>query len=625
MTNFQWLKFNFAQNLPHHAQVTNPFEYPQIDSTKIGKTGTRSFEEKTLSENRTLRSGDDISDKPLSPGLPTPISASSSAPELPPSNVDQKHKASVNAIERKISAIFELYETLPEKFRRLNRIPRLSTMRKDLIAQSAMLSVTVENGQLITCLERTLNTTGTPSKDFTASQSQNTDVENIQNRLNHVHKLLVDVDNLSDDLAAKQDMITLPIRPRNESGRPSQGRHYMQNSAARPRGGVKKRRQSKVTKRTNDDPFLTLTSYMTMLNTNMEEIQKQCQRLQPPQHDDTLEITSIPDDLGLTKAVAVMLCKALCQVCPNKKHVHQVLFGLETEELGCDNIGDTAVQFNLAFECPGESETWFIVQSTLKAHTEDEMEIEAIDATVHTAPVPRSSFSNSLKDTSYVTGEPTARFCLQYYKQGTDDLAVALKHSDICEHMVFYPDKARLNTIHDDGQAIPLRKLLEEDCHPVEKVEMLQKVHIARMLAEAVLKFHSEDWLSCKWDWDNVLIYEIDGRLEPHLRFELWSPESTGNPSELSSRSQGLSYVLSQLGFLLGYLAIGRNPVSARYEYEEVLNVTGSHMYAEIFQTCHDMSLNKSNIGDEVMQERFYTKVVAKLDELEDFLTRQWQ
>lgn len=621
MADFQWLKINYAQSIPHHTQTAKPPKHPQTDATD----GLNHLEENQLSEYRTSRSGGDRSYRPLSPGLPTPISASSSAPELPPSNLDQKHKASVGAIERKISAIFDLYETLPEKFRRLSRIPRLSTMRKDLTAQSAMLLVTVENGELIPCLERTLKATRTPSKEFPASQSQNKDVENIQNRLNHVYKLLVDVDNLSDDLAVKQDMITLPIRQRNESARPSQGRHNMQNSAARPRGGVKKKRQSKVTKRPNDDPFLTLTSYMTMLNTNMEEIQKQCQRLQPPQHDDTLEVTSIPEDLGLTKAVAVMLCKALCQVCPNKKHVHQILFGLATEELGCDNIGDTAVQFNLAFECPGESETWFIVQSTLKAHTDDGMEIEPIDATVHTAPVPRSSFSNSLKDTSYVTGEPNARFCLQYYKQGTDDLAVALKHSDICEHMVFYPDKARLNTVHDDGQAIPLRKLLEEDCHPVEKVEMLQKVHIARMLAEAVLKFHSEDWLSCKWDWDSVLIYEIDGRLEPHLRFELWSPESTNIPSENSSRSQRMSFVLSQLGFLLGYLAIGRNPVSARYEYEEVLSITGSQMYAEIFQTCHDMSLNRSNLGDQDMQEKFYMKVVAKLDELEDFLAQHWQ
>lgn len=607
--------------MPHHTRAVNPSRHPRIDPTIGEENETRCFEDNKLSENRRLRSHGDISHKPTSPGLPTPISASSSAPNFTTSSQDQEKYASVDTIKREISAIFELYDTLPEKFKRLSRIPRLSSLRKDLIAQSVMLRVTVETGELVSCLKATLRTSG-PLPEFPASQYQHPDVDNIQNRLNRLHRLLINVENLSDDLVARRDMVTLALRPRNESGKFSQGRHYTPNAASRSRGGVAKRRQGRATKRKVDDPLLALTSCMSMLNSNMEEFQKQCQKLQPIQHHDTLEIASIPNDLGVTQAMAVMLCKALCQVCPNKKHVHQVLFGLATEELVCDHDGDTAVQFNLAFECPGESETWFIVQSTLKAHADDAMDVEPVDATVHTAPVPRSSFS---KDTSYIPGEPNARFCLQYYKQGTDDLAVALKHSDICEHMVFYPDKARLDIIHDNGQAVPLRKLLEEDCHPVEKLEMLQKVHIARMLAEAVLKFHSEDWLSCKWDWDSVLIYEIDGQLEPHLRFELWNTDSTDASPEQAPRSQHMSYVLSQLGLLLGYLAMGRNPECASYEYEDILNVTGSHVYAEIFQACHEMSLNKSKLDDEDMQERFYAKVVSKLDELEEFLTRHWQ
>lgn len=615
------LKVNIAQTMPHNAQAVHPSRHPRIDSTRRERNEIRHPEEHQVSRNKTIRSREDTLNKPLSPGLPTPISANSSAPEFTTSNQDQKDFASVDAIQRKISAIYELYDALPEKFNRLSRIPRLSSMRKDLIAQRVMLRVTVETIELISCLKMTLRT-AEPSSESRAYQDRHPDVENIKNRLTRLHNLLVEVENLSDDLVAKRDMITLALRPRNDPGKASQNRHYTPNTASRSRGGVAKRRQSRVTKRTVVDPLLALTVHMDMLNADMKEFQRQCQRLHPIQHDDIPEIASIPEDLCLTKAVAVMLCKALCQVCPNKKHIHQVLFGLATEELDCDHNGDTAVQFNLAFECPGESETWFIVQSTLKAPTDDEMDVEPIDATVHTTPASRSSFS---KDTSHIAGEPHARFCLQYYKQGTDDLAVALKHSDICEHMVFYPDKARLAIIHNDGQAVPLRKLLEDDCHPVEKLEMLQKVHIARMLAEAVLKFHSEDWLSCKWDWDNVLIYDIDGRLEPHLRFELWNSESTDTASEQAPRSQHMSYVLSQLRLLLGYLAMGRNPELASYEYEDILNVTGSQAYAEIFQACHEMSLNKSKLDDQDMQERFYTKVVSKLDGLEEFLTAHWQ
>ncbi|KAJ4393889.1 hypothetical protein N0V93_003105 [Gnomoniopsis smithogilvyi] len=600
--------FNFAQNIPHH---------PHVDLMKTGSNRAVAMEQSLRPEPSRSRSGGDMSDRHISPTLPTPTSASGSAQlEFASVNPVQPSRTRVDIIARKISDIFHLYAALPEKFGRLNRISSLGSMRKDLTAQSAMLFVTVENGELISCLERTIRTQPITFCALSASSAQQSDIENIHQRLEHIHKLLIDVDNLSDDLAVKQDKITLPLRLRHEAGRSSHGRQKVSSSAAKPRGGVTKRPQKKLTRRKNDDPLLALRSTVHMLTIRMEELQNQCQRLQPPQHEDTLEITSIPEDLELTKAVAVLLCKALCQVCPNKNHIHQVLFSLATQELYCDNLGDTAVEFNLAFECGEEARTWFIVQSTVKGCGGEEMEGEDADAEKLPAPQSRPSFSHYLKD-SDATGEPNARFCLQYYKQGTNDLAMALKHSDLCEHQVFYPDEERLDLVKH-GQAIPLRKLLEEWYHPIRQLEMLQMVHIARMLSEAVLKFHSEDWLSCKWDMDNIFIYEIDGFLEPHLRFELWNPKSIGTFQASGPRSQQISHVLSQLGFLLGYLAVGRNTGCANYN--EVQEVTGSTVYAEIFQTCCDMSRDESTLGGQMLQERFHLKVVSKLAELEELL-----
>ncbi|KAJ4420262.1 hypothetical protein N0V82_004473 [Gnomoniopsis sp. IMI 355080] len=575
----------------------------------------RSFltEQNLLPKVTRSRSGGDMSDGQNSPSLPSPISANSSAhPDLTLDSLAREKEANIDAIKRRISEISDFYVALPEKFGRHSRIPKLNAMRKDLHAQKAMLSVTVEDGQLISCLERTLKPPRSLPDSITSLLPQPADIDNIRSRLDHIHKLLNDVDKLSDDLILKQDEMSLPLRLRNHPGNFKHGRHIVPSPAAKPRGVVK-RRQSNTTKPKTDNPRLALMHIIGFLTIRMEDLQKQCQRLQPLQYDDTLGITSIPEDIELTKAVAVMLCKALCQVCPNKNHIHQVLFSSATLELACDHIGDTAVEFNLAFECDKDLRTWFVVQSTLKGHGDQEMNMEQVEEVARPATHSRPSFSHHLKDSSDATGQPNARFCLQYYKQGTKDLAMELKHSEICEHVVFYPDEERLDVVKQ-GQAIPLRKLLEE------KLAALQMVHIARMLSEAVLKFHSEDWLSCKWDLDNVLIYEMpDGFLEPHLRFELWNPKSAGTVLQHVPRSQKMSHVVSQLGVLLGYLAVGQDSSCANYE--EVREVTGSNVYAEIFQTCRDMSRNENGLGDQIMQARFHAKVVAKLAELEDLLS----
>lgn len=632
------LNINVTQNIPHYDQTTGSVLHPRTNPALAEIHRARLSDQERPIETSGSRSGGDMSDTQLSNSLPTPLSANSCAPPGPLSkSLTEEDQHVVEAIQKRISDIFNMYQILSRKFTRFKRLPKLSldSMRKDLDAQSKMLLVTIENGELISCIKSTLETarllplsSSVPS--FPLTFQQDTVIENIQRRLDHIHKQLGQVDDLSDYVAVEQDRINLPLRLRKGFGKANQGGHQPSSSAIIGGGGVtKKLRRPRMSRKTQGNNNLQdLSGIISMLSTRIEEFQKQCQRLQPPLHDTTLEDISIPEDLELTKAVAVMLFKALCQVCPNKNHVHNVLFGLSSEELPCNQKGDTGVKFNLAFECPGESETWFTVQSTLKGQEDEEMEVELVNATVRSSPNPRLSFSQHLREFPYVTGEPNARFCLQYYKQGTNDLAVALKHSDVCEHEVFYPKQDRLDIIRDNGQAIPLRQLLEEDCHQMQQLEMLPKVRLARMLAEAVLKFHSADWLSCKWDLDNILIYEIEGHLEPHLRFELCSPRSAPADSpeqlpETAPRSQQMSHVLSQLGVLLWYIAVGSHPGPANYE--NVQDVSGSSMYAEIFQTCLDMSRNENSLGDQEMQNRFYAKVVAKLDELEDYLIKEWQ
>lgn len=566
-----------------------------------------------------------------SPEVPTPTKASSSGlmDDATFDGLTEANQKVVETIQKSIFAIYHLYKTLPEKLERFNRIQGLSSMRKDLSMQSSVLDVNVDTGigGLISTVVETLKRSQSTPHLYSASPSSplpqgDSVVDGIKSRLDHIHRLLKNVDSLSDSLAAQQDKLSLPIRQRREAGKP---KHNQNQSGTKAtvigRVGVTKRRPNLSVKHKNhENPDVLLRHVVAMLTQQFEEFSRECQKLQPAEHDDALESTPIPEDLKLAKKAAVMLCKALCQACPNKNHVHSVLFGLSTQELSSDDdTGSAGVEFNLAFESPGEPETWFVVQSTMKAQDSEGMDMtedffdDPVDPVAHARP----SFSSQLRGSSYPTAEPNAHFCLQYHKQGTSDLAAALKHSDICEHELFYPDQTRLDSVRDNGQAIPLRQLLEES-YSLQQLEPLQKIRIARLLAEAVLKFHSADWLLCEWDWDDVLIYKIDGSLEPHLRFELKSPGAAGKSPQAvrPPRSRPMGDVMSQLGTILGNIAVG--PTPERPTYAAVRDSFGSTIYAEIFKACVDMSRTKPDLSDVEVREEFYAKVVAKLDLLEE-------
>lgn len=596
--------------------------------------------------------------------------------------LSEANQKTIEGMQKCIDAIHSLYKTLPEKLERFNRIPGLSSMRKDLNGQSAMLLVTVEEGigGLISAVKQTLRKSQSfqqlhPASPSSPSVQGDFAVDAIKSRLEHILHLLKQVDDLSDSLATHHDRLSLPFRQRKDvskSSKPNQNQST-KSGTVMSRGRVGKRGTQSVYDKHKKykNPKVVLKHFITMLTSQLKYFSQECQQLQPATHDSVLESTPIPESLEVAKKAAIMLCKALCQACPNKNHVHSILFGLSTHELPPDDdensAHDAGVEFNLAFESQDEPETWFVVQSTMKAQDNDAMEIASGDLddpagepATHFAS--RPSFSGSQLragfSSSAATDEPNARFCLQYHKQGTNDLAAALRHSDACEHELFYPDQTRLAALRDrERGAIPLDQLLLGDVearrhhhhhHPLllHSLELPQKVRIARLLAEAVLKFHAADWLSCEWKWDDVLLYEIDGALEPHLRFKLKGPgvvvvagagaagaavageEGPGVTGGSSPRAgdapsgarhghhpRPVGDVLSQLGTILGSIAVG--PLTERPTYTAVQDSVGSMEYAEIFKACVDMSLMKPDLTDAEVREEFYAKVVARLDYLE--------
>lgn len=589
-----------------------------------------------LPERSRSKSSSEISEGQPSPGIATPMGANDLIPADPgPSHLTDANRKVVDAMQTKIAWISSRYETLPRKLERFKRIPGLDSMRKDLSSQGAKFGVNVGTrfGGLLSAVEGTLERSQSsqhmsPVPLYSQHEQGNNMVTSIKARMDRIYHVLVQVDDMSDALDSQQDKLSLTIRQRNhakEARKPRHNHFQPTNTAVSGRGRVTKKRHNSSTKHgAQHPPEFVLKIVIDSLNEHVDEFSRECKMLQPAKLEFQFKSTPIPEDLKLTKAAAVMLCKALCQACPNKNHVHHVLFGLSTQELcsGADT-GDQGVEFNLAFESPGEPETWFVVQSTLKTSGSEEMDVDAhlfddlVESTAHARP----SISEQLKESSYTTAEPNARFCLQYHKQGTDDLAVALKHSDICEHELFYPDQARLNRIRGNGQAISLKQLFEER-DQVRQLEPLQKVRIAKLLAEAVLKFYSADWLSCEWDWNNVLIYEIDGFLEPHLRFELRTPEFAGINPQTPSNPRYMGQVIAQLGALLAYFAVGPNHECASYNAVKIH--IGSTIYAEIMEACGNMSQVEDSLSEVDVQDRFYTKVVAKLDRLEEQLEEDW-
>lgn len=636
--------FHFAHNPSQHGSPMSPMPRPKATSNSpaiqhsqfMSPTNTQPASGQEVQKSQSTKSSSPVLG--VSPRVPTPMGTGT----FPPTKSTTDGHNVIDAIQKRIDRITSLYQTLPQKLARFNRKPWLSSMRKDLHAQSFTFRVNVENGELISSLQETLRTSSLlPQEGFHRSEAQrspeSTIVQDINNRLAQICKSLTDVEDLSDQLVAQQDRLRLPVRPKSghrEAGQPNNRTKPSSHPVIHGRVGEAKKRQSLNSKRINHNlnrqPEDVLRAIIPMLGVQVDEFQRQCQSLKPPEPEEVSD-TPIPRDLELARAAAVMLCRALCQACPNKNHhVHSILFSLLTQELDPDDDnGDTSVEFHLAFESPGESETWFVVQSTLRLPSNQVMDLDDMsDAERSAEPTrrlplaqsaPRLSFSDQIRiSSSHAAEEPNARFCLQYHKQAVNDLAVSLKHSDLYEHRLFYPDQPRLDLIHDNGQAITLRELLQER-NPVQQLEFLQKIRLAKLLSEAVLKFYSADWLSCDWNWDNILIYEINDTLEPHLRFELKDPETS---SETTHRSQESSRVLMELGKILGIIAVG--PFQGTITYYTVQE-RFSQVYAEIIEACYNMSRGESNLCDEEVQERFYAKIVSKLEEMEDFVADEWQ
>lgn len=366
-------------------------------------------------------------------------------------------------------------------------------------------------------------------------------------------------------------------------------------------------------------------------------------KLKPPgadrsPHPDVLSNIELPQELKVAKFAAGMLYKSLGNLCPNPDHAsHDVLFRLDTKESVFPE-GKGEFRLKVAFEGSSDCPTWFDINSVVQLREaaldgdNDDMDLDvavvsaSVDGNIpfdvpdhrqHEV-LPRPSMSSSRSHLQRLAGEHTARFCLYNHRQQvhTSSLVAAeLRDSEACTHIFYYPETKELQTTHEETNIVSLNDSL----HARKRLEPRQKVRLARMISESLLKFDPSDWLRCDLDSKNILVYPVKGKLEPHLRIRLQSPSD----HLTSGFGKKASEVLEQLSHIMCEIALSPRKTTKQAKhpdrlYEEVEGAL-NRRYASVVEHCREMAeeWQRRSIDEKVLMDNFYDKVVRSLRELE--------
>ena len=350
---------------------------------------------------------------------------------------------------------------------------------------------------------------------------------------------------------------------------------------------------------------------------------------------------ALPEEVELAQVAAAMLYDSLGSVCPNPNHEsHNVCFKLGTQEsIKVVKQGTKSGIFELrvAFESSTTSQTWFDVESRITAEEGDQfldkplpdlMETDsAIQSAVSDSPIDLASMSRQQHQARSRSSHPfsslrsehsvenTAHFCLYNHRQQTKELAARLKHSEVCEHYLRYPEARYLEEVSkDDMQTQNLCALVRE------RLSHRDRIRLARIMAESVLKLNTTEWLRDNLDGKNVLVYNINKNYEPYLKVQIIRP----GPSEPSSpgTDRRMSQTLFKLAGILCDIALGARGRRRNDSEEDLYARVKKQLnmgYADVVRECQNMAkMHSPDITtNEVVMTAFYTKVVKSLRELE--------
>ncbi|KUI67680.1 hypothetical protein VM1G_03593 [Cytospora mali] len=563
----------------------------------------------------------------------------------------QQRETSLHNIQGIVDGIREKHGVISQRLRPFgHRAPG----RMLFETLESVFETTVEDGQLLSCIEKTFRkgqrSVEKPLSHYSSGPIQEpADVKDVQDRLKQILRILEKVERLLQDVnlvagrlvspkRLKQNMkkssLYQPLRstihkpvPRNQQGRRGQALY-----SPLP-GNVTSALKGKL-------------KFLLKLNHILQDFTTQ--RLAPPSGERATnrEIgTGLPEEFELAQVAATMLYDSLGNVCPNPDHhSHNVRFNLGTQEsieVVKDGPKTGTFELRVAFESSStNSQTWFNVASVVTAQEReqflqptynipeaqpDQMDLDTdtegaasdqpfkFSSPSHRERPRLSSSFSGLKSVDSV--KHTAYFCLNNYQQHTEELAARLHHSEACEHWLRYPKEQDLPQSTSSDDHVPNLCALVQ-----QRLSRRDRVRLARIIAESVLKLNATDWLQNDFNGENVLVYNINRRYEPHLRVRIIKP---GQPESRNSGSENrTSQNLGKLSVILSDIALGANRRRRDYKNETLYRKVKEGLnigYADVVRDCKEMAdMQKSATRDnEGIMTEFYTKVVSALRNLE--------
>lgn len=238
--------------------------------------------------------------------------------------------------------------------------------------------------------------------------------------------------------------------------------------------------------------------------------------------------------------------------------------------------------------------------------------------------------------------------CLGQLRQQTNKcigfLEESFERSASFKHLVFFSPETK---IPKSPQSKSLAELIDLSQQSIDaRLLTLERLHLARVVASAVLKFNSTPWLEGPWRSEDVVFFELDGTnvlSAPHLTVRVVQqqqhPERTNAaPTPTTPYGRKRNPLLFSLGVILLELEYGETframherqgnsspsefHTARRLSRETRVYVLGPK-YARIVQQCIEGDFGTSAVGDvglndPELRELFYRDVVRVLAELEE-------
>lgn len=112
-----------------------------------------------------------------------------------------------------------------------------------------------------------------------------------------------------------------------------------------------------------------------------------------------------------------------------------------------------------------------------------------------------------------------------------------LHNSGNISHRVYAPPS---DWCHRSRQKASLSELISASRNPVGSLSTYEKLHLAKVLAVAVLQYHSTPWLNLAWRSADIFFFDAEGHAEapkamnlssPHINVRVRDLEQTRDPS----------------------------------------------------------------------------------------------